>query len=927
MEKTLIDIVWVGVAGILVFFMQAGFAFLESGLTRSKNSINVAMKNLSDLVVSGLVYYVVGFGLMFGQSYNGLVGTNFFVPLLSSSWAAMFFFFQAVFCSTATTIVSGAVAERMRFSAYLLVSLVIAGIIYPVVGHWAWGGAFLPEHPGWLAQRGFIDFAGSTVVHSVGGWVALAMLLLIGPRHGIFEATEKGLAAYSYPLAMGGVFVLWFGWFGFNGGSTLGWTKDVPLILTNTFLGGAGGMAGALFFGWLTEKKPKVDLAMNGTLAGLVSITANCHIISPLMAIFIGVIGGMVSNIMMKLLVVLKIDDAVGAIPVHLGAGVWGTLAVALFGKEEVFLSGNRWEQLLVQLLGVTAIGIWGFGVAFVVFFFVKRWLSLRVSREDEEVGLNVVEHGVATESYYLLQAIRLQSQTGDLSVRVPEDIFSETGVIGYYYNRALDKIQQTVVDKKDYMILLDNISEGLCLINRDFSLSPRYSRALLEILPSLREDSPHILQVLEKALPEKTFQGVQEYLELLFDEKVQERTLQRINPLERCELVFSDEKGLIRKFCSFRFLRLYDKSHSRILQLMCIIRDETQQVLLEQEKQKQQEENEQNIQILYKVLHVEPPLLFDFIKGFQKSFAEINETIESEMTLDEKFTRVYRYLHKLKGEAKLLMLDFLAEKIHFLEEQIVSLRQKENLQTQDFLNFSLALSGVYELMKRLEDIVERIVGFGREIEHKQENFLRVLRKMVKNLAQEEGKEVEIFYEGFDVSLFQSHMWEDIKDILLQMVKNAVAHGIESPEERKRAQKDLVGHIVLKTSLKDGKIELSVFDDGRGIDFEKVRKKAIQKGLLDPREKKKERILACLFMSGFSTREQADLFSGRGVGLDMVYAWAKRTKARIVVRTEKAKFTEFVLLIPVQKGVCAPLEDQKLSQSVVTKPRQESEVG
>ena len=295
MEKTIVDQLWVVMASTLVFVMQAGFAMVETGMTRSKHSINVAIKNLTDFGVSTLVFWAVGFGLMFGLTVGGVVGSSGFLFDGSTSWNWVFFLFQTMFCSTTATIVSGAVAERMRFASYIITTLVMSLLVYPVFGHWAWGGAESGQAAGWLVRLGFVDFAGSSVVHSVGGWASLALLLIIGPRTGRYrpDGTTATINGSNIPMAVLGVCLLWFGWFGFNGGSTLAMNGDVAGIVVRTTLGGAAGMLGALALGWPIYRKPDINLVLNGSLAGLVAITANCHVVSPAQAILIGAVGGM----------------------------------------------------------------------------------------------------------------------------------------------------------------------------------------------------------------------------------------------------------------------------------------------------------------------------------------------------------------------------------------------------------------------------------------------------------------------------------------------------------------------------------------------------------------------------------------------------------------------------------------------------------
>jgi Amt family ammonium transporter len=398
-----VDILWVTLCSALVFMMQVGFLCLETGFTRSKNNVNVAVKNLVDFCVSTLVFWAVGFGLMFGASYGGWFGvSNFLVNHTAGDWGfTTFFVFQVMFCGAAVTIISGAVAERMKFSSYILITVLISGLVYPVAGHWSWATLFGGETNGFLADLGFYDFAGSTVVHSVGGWGALAAVIIIGPRLGRFDQVRlvSAFQPSSMPLAAIGTLFLFIGWLGFNGGSTLAWNDQVGLILVNTILAATAGAvsSGALAFG--VTNRLDAGQFMNGCLGGLVAITAGANLFSSPLAILIGAVGGMVVVAAEEILNHYRVDDAVGAIPVHLGAGIWGTLAVGLYGDLEMIGTGlSRFGQIGVQLLGVGVYAVWTFGVTFGVLLLVKQVHNLRVSKEDEEMGLNISEHGISQE-------------------------------------------------------------------------------------------------------------------------------------------------------------------------------------------------------------------------------------------------------------------------------------------------------------------------------------------------------------------------------------------------------------------------------------------------------------------------------------------------------------------------------------------------
>ncbi len=436
------DLLWMLVCGFLVVLMQAGFTCLESGMVRAKNSINVAIKNLVDFCVSIILYAVFGYALMFGASWNGLIGIDgFFLDNADTAWDRTFFFFQAVFCGTATTIVSGAVAERMRFSGYVITAVILSGLIYPLVGHWAWAKAADGTPAGWLAAAGFIDFAGSTVVHSVGGWVALAAILLIGPRRGRFGSGGRHIEGHSLPMAALGVFLLWFGWFGFNGGSTLALNDQIPMIIVNTTLAGAAGGLLGMTASWTLSGRPVADRVMNGTIAGLVAITAGCHLVGPLSALAIGAAGGLIAFLGAALLERLRIDDAIGAVPVHLFAGIWGTLAVALFAPGAELPDGvGHWRQFLIQLEGVVVIGAYSFGLSFGLLYLIKRFARLRVTAREEVIGLNIAEHGATTSLLDLVTQMDEQRQSGDFSRQVRVEPETEADRIATFYNAVLDK-------------------------------------------------------------------------------------------------------------------------------------------------------------------------------------------------------------------------------------------------------------------------------------------------------------------------------------------------------------------------------------------------------------------------------------------------------------------------------------------------------
>lgn len=406
-----INIVWTCLAAFLVFFMQAGFAMVEGGFTRAKNNVNIMMKNLMDFSFGSLAFYLVGFGLMFGVT-NGFFGTTHFLMrganVLGDDWNWTFLIFQTVFAATAATIVSGAMAERTKFTGYLIYSIFICSVIYPIFGSWAWGG--LLDGGGWLEKMGFQDFAGSTVVHSIGGWLALAGAIVVGPRIGKYgpDGKPRAIPGHNIPLAALGVFILWFGWFGFNPGSTTFADGNIGRIAVTTNLSAAAGAVFALLMSWVISKKPDASMALNGALAGLVAITAPCATVTPSASIIIGMIAGILVVLSVYFIDrTLKVDDPVGAISVHAVNGAFGTLAVGLFNYEGGLFYGGGFKLLGVQALGVVTAFVWAFGLGWLLFTIIKKTIGLRVSEDEELRGLDIGEHGM--EAYNGFQIFTTQ--------------------------------------------------------------------------------------------------------------------------------------------------------------------------------------------------------------------------------------------------------------------------------------------------------------------------------------------------------------------------------------------------------------------------------------------------------------------------------------------------------------------------------------
>ena len=385
-----LDSVWVVMGGILVFFMQAGFALVESGSVRSKNTVNVLMKNYMDACLGGLVFWLVGFGLMFGVNTSGWIGTTHFAPNVMEDWHWNLLFFQMMFAATATTIASGAMAERIHFIAYVVSAAVVSGLIYPIFGSWAWGSIF--DGSGWLKALGFIDFAGSTVVHSIGGWVALAGIIVLGPRLGRFGRNGQShhLAGHNLPLVALGGFILWLAWFGFNAASTVNASVSIGRIALNTHLAACTGAVAYMLYAMIRGKSILMKTTINASLGGLVGITAGCATMSPIFAVLTGAIAGLLVSTLPTLMEKLKLDDVVDAVTVHGFCGAWGTVAAGLFFETDLF----NLHIILIQVLGVLVAFAWGFGIALIVFKVLEKILGgLRVSTQHEQRGLDYTEH------------------------------------------------------------------------------------------------------------------------------------------------------------------------------------------------------------------------------------------------------------------------------------------------------------------------------------------------------------------------------------------------------------------------------------------------------------------------------------------------------------------------------------------------------
>lgn len=484
-SKSNVDYVWVLYCTFLVFIMQAGFMCLEAGMARAKHSINVAVKNLIDFLICATIYWMVGFGLMFGESFHGILGTtHFFASAENDSWTFIFMVFQIMFAGTAATIVSGAVAERIQFKGYIICTIITSTIIYPVYGHWVWG-SIITGKAGWLESLGFIDFAGSTVVHSIGGWIALACIIVIGPRFDKFtpEGNPRKIFPYNLRLVYLGVFLLFFGWFGFNGGSTLSINAPIGHIILNTIISGCIGGLSSMLVSWLMnpDKYYDAEFLANGVIGGLVGITAGCAFISVKHAAIVGFISGIIVYVGSLFIErVLKLDDVVGAVSVHALCGVWGTIATALFMNPDtlVTIGKSRFEQIMVQMIGILAGFLWAFSIAFVTFKIMEKCRMLRVPLDHEYSGLNVSEHGAHTALVDLTKEIKkfIDGNIVSDSITIHAEEATEAADIAKHLNVLFNKIHTKHSNEK--MTILQEKNKIDDIFNK--FLNPRIKEELL---------------------------------------------------------------------------------------------------------------------------------------------------------------------------------------------------------------------------------------------------------------------------------------------------------------------------------------------------------------------------------------------------------------------------------------------------------------
>ena len=852
-----INIGWVLTCTALVMLMQGGFCLLESGLVRSKNSINVAAKNLVDFCLSSLLFWGIGSGIMFGASYAGLIGTNGFLPGRGSSAEIItFLMFQMVFCGTAATIISGAVAERMRLWGYLLVVVLLSIAIYPVIGHWAWGGVGTGNSAGWLEKRGFIDFAGATVVHSVGGWVSLAAVLVIGPRIGRFSSGRNPIRGHNIPIATMGVLVLWFGWLGFNGGSELSLTKNVPHILFNTILSGSvGGMVG---LGWaqLIYRHPDVSTIINAVIAGLVGITAGCHVVSPAAALVIGTIAATLCFLATIALERLKIDDVIGAIPAHGVAGMWGTLSVALFGDLHLLGTGlDRWDQSIVQVTGMMSCFGWAFGVGFVSLWAINRVWPLRVTAEGEKAGLNITEHHASTEIFDLLVDMDKQRKTGDFTQHVVVETHTEIGQIASQYNRVLDTVNEEIAYREK------NEREMCRMHNETTQLLTSISAILIGLNPKgiVRQWNEAAQSILGIPKEEAVGKDIQD-LPIWWDQDmINEGIRQSLDEkTSRCfpeiALVDQDNHRKILKIC---FNPIMDES--QILQGVLIVADDMTQhhQLLQQLNQAQRMESVG--QLAAGIAHeINTPTQFigDNTRFLQESFEDLKGILTHYESLVDKADQEsvpQDLMTRLTEAIEQADLEYLMEEIPKAIEQ--------------------SLDGI----DRVSTIVKSMKEFSHPGGEKMQsvNLNQAIQSTI-TVSRNEWKYVAEMITDFDPELPHVHCLPGlINQVVLNMIVNA-SHAINDV----KADTGSDGTITISTRHVDGQAEIRVTDTGCGIP-ESVRSK-----IFDP----------------FFTTKEVGKGTGQGLAISHSVIVDKH-EGSLSVDSQEGQGTTFVIRLPIEPAV------------------------
>ena len=465
--------IWTAMAVMVVFLMKGGFMLFEAGLVRAKNTINTAQKNLSDTLISTIIFYLFGYNLMFGATQGGWLG-SFTIDMDFHNIEHTFFLYQVVFCSMVATVVSGALAERIKFEAYMISTIFITAIIYPVFGHWAWGNKVIPDNTSFLIEAGFIDFAGGTVVCALGGWVALAGLIVIGPRIGRYNAdgTANKMPANNVVLSGFGMIVLWVGALAFNSGLAHAGSEDVAHIMSNTILAGAFAGLASLVWGRIRDGLFRPERCIYGVLGGIVAVAAGCHVFTVTDTIIVGISSGLAVGLTFYILVdIFKIDDVVCAVPINGICGALGTLLIGPLGMAEAFGDNSRMEQFLAQAQGVGASFLWAFFVTLIFYKILNNVYGFRVTKEEEIMGLNSAEHGVTMGTGLLQERFKdIVDGDGDLTIRLDETTGDESAEIAYLFNRFVEKIQYLLINIEQNSKIITSSSDKLSTVSQTFS-------------------------------------------------------------------------------------------------------------------------------------------------------------------------------------------------------------------------------------------------------------------------------------------------------------------------------------------------------------------------------------------------------------------------------------------------------------------------